>query len=238
MGHKYLLFFRFFPIVEDEEIRMEKTVSELLDENPLLRSCRIRQEEAVLVSLQRGQTITDTYQGKNQVCLIVKGTISVFSHSEDGCEMLLTQQHQGDLFGVSNLFLESNLETTLRSKTNSTLLLVAKETVRTHLLADMKAMEGYARFCNEKIQFLLGRLEALTPHSAKARLMSHFLANEKEGIVTIPNKDGLSKSLGIGRSSLYREMDNLETSGLIIAKNPKTYAVEVSALQAALGELT
>ncbi|MCI2129235.1 MAG: Crp/Fnr family transcriptional regulator [Sphaerochaeta sp.] len=215
---------------------MDTTVEAMLGANDLLRESGVTAKETQLVSLCRGQTINDQYGGTPQVCLVVKGTISVFSRSEDGHEVLLTVQKQGDLFGVSNLFLKHSLETTLRSKTNATLLLVPKETLRTHLEADMHAMLAYARFCNEKILFLLGRLEALTPRSARSRLIAHLLATSKDCVAAIPNKDALAKSLGIGRSSLYRELAHLECARMITAKDAKTYLVDTAVLQAALSD--
>lgn len=125
-------------------------IRKALDENELLKSCGINVQETVAISLSRGRTITDWYAGKPQVGLVAKGTLSVFSRSEDGHEVLLNIQRQGDIFGISNLFLENSLETTLRGKTNSTLIFISKETLRCHLLSDMNAMQAYARFCNEK----------------------------------------------------------------------------------------
>ncbi|MFA6891316.1 MAG: Crp/Fnr family transcriptional regulator [Sphaerochaetaceae bacterium] len=213
-------------------------IRKALDENELLKSCGINVQETVAISLSRGRTITDWYAGKPQVGLVAKGTLSVFSRSEDGHEVLLNIQRQGDIFGISNLFLENSLETTLRGKTNSTLIFISKETLRCHLLSDMNAMQAYARFCNEKIQFLLGRLEALTPRSARSRLIAHILATSDGGTVSIPNKDALAKSLGIGRSSLYRELENLENLRLITTMTTKSYAIDSVKLQNALGDLT
>ncbi|MFA7117887.1 MAG: Crp/Fnr family transcriptional regulator [Sphaerochaetaceae bacterium] len=217
---------------------MKFDTQQVIDNCQILKACKIKSSEVSLVNLARNEEVGDTINGESQLALIVSGDILVLSKGGDAHEVLLITKKEGDLFGISNLFLENELKTTLRSRTKSTLLFISKDRIRNALRSDRSAMELYVRFCNQKIQFLLKRIESLSPQSARARVVDYLLSNaDPDGHIAFESKETLSKRLGIGRSSLFRELGFLQKQGLVRAIGAKEYAIKKSGLQELLETL-
>lgn len=207
-------------------------------QNWLFRLCRISASEFRMLTLARGERFTDQLDGKPQVALVCEGSIKVTSPAASQKSLLLNQVGTGDLFGVSNLFLETKLATILQARTKTCLALVDKSLVRNRLMESPKAMEAYARFCNEKLQFLLGRLNSLSHPNSHIRLCLYIRDHQKEDRIVLQNKETLKSALGMSRATLFRELANLEKAGILRQESSKIYAVEQTALQHYLEELS
>lgn len=207
-------------------------------QNWLFRLCRISASETRMLTLARGERFSDQLDGKPQVALVCEGSIKVTSPAASQKSLLLNQVGTGDLFGVSNLFLETKLATSLQARTKTCLALVDKRLVRKRLMESPKAMEAYARFCNEKLQFLLGRLNSLSHPNSHIRLCLYIRDHQKEDRIVLQNKETLKSALGMSRATLFRELANLEKAGILRQESSKIYAVEQTALQHYLEELS
>ena len=207
-------------------------------QNWLFRLCRISASEIRMLTLARGERFTDQLDGKPQVALVCEGSIKVTSPAASQKSLLLNQVGTGDLFGVSNLFLETKLATSLQARTKTCLALVDKSLVRNRLMESPKAMEAYARFCNEKLQFLLRRLNSLSHPNSHIRLCLYIRDHQKEDRIVLQNKETLKSALGMSRATLFRELANLEKAGILRQESSKIYAVEQTALQHYLEELS
>lgn len=209
-----------------------------IEDNWLFASCRITAADATVVTLRRGQTATDCLEGMPQVALVLDGAVEACTRSESGAGLVVNRLEAGSLFGVSNLFLTDGLPTTLTGLAKTRLALVPKRLVVERLTHDMDAMVGYARFCNRKLLFLLGRITALSPSSAGGRLAWYLITHEKDGVATLANKEETARALGLGRASLFRTLKEFETAGLIVKRDRKTYAVDTAALRNSMEEHT
>ena len=207
-------------------------------QNWLFSLCHISQAEIHLSTLARGERTSDQLDGKPQVALVCDGSIRVSSGVATGGALLINQVGKGGLFGDSNLFLEASLPTTIQARSKTTLALVDKKLVKMRLLEEPKAMEAYARFCNEKLQFLLGRLNSLSDPSAHRRLCLYIQDHQSQGKVVLRNKQALSSVLGMSRATLFRELSSLEKEGILKQESLKTYAADTAALQTYLEEST
>lgn len=183
-----------------------------------------------MLSLVRGQSVSDQLDARPQVALVCDGSIKVSTGIATGGSILINQLGKGGLFGVCNLFLPSKLPTTIQALSKTTLAMVDKELVRNRLTENPKSMEAYARFCNEKLQFLLGRLNSLSSTSAQSRLCRYIAGHTADGKITLSNKQRLSQALGMSRATLFRELAQLEKQGILKQESLKTYAVDTAAL--------
>ncbi len=200
-------------------------------DNWLFSLCHVAKDEMQEITLSRG----DHFTVRHKVALVCDGKLKVLAkaHKET---LLLNQLSTGDLVGVSNLFLEAEPPTTMVATTKSTLVLVEKDLIAFRLREEPKAMEAYARFCNEKLQFLLGRLYALSSPGARWRLCQFIQSHQVEGIITLSNKQALSKALGLSRATLFRELAVLEEREVLVRKTPKTYRVNTTKLASEMEE--
>ena len=75
--------------------------------------------------------------------------------------------------------------------------------------------ENYVRYLSGRIQFLSGRLDAVSAVGAEGKLAQYLLsADNGTGQVTI-SATQLSARIGIGRATLYRAFETLEGEGAI-----------------------
>ncbi len=70
---------------------------------------------------------------------------------------------------------------------------------------------------------LTRRIEALTAGDSASKLLSYLLEREQAGEVDIQSCAELARRLDIGRASLYRALDSLETSGDIRREGKKIF---------------
>jgi CRP-like cAMP-binding protein len=194
-------------------------MEERFDENWLFALCHLKASETDIVFLSRGETI----DGKGKVCCVEEGTVQVFTCAEDGGKVLVNLLEKGSIFGIYDLFLPPSKQCTiLKSKTKTKLVIVSKERIRKSLREDINSMEQYARFLNQKLQFLLHRIQQLTPSSARHRLVEYLIhTSDADGKVTFSSKEALAKQLGIGRSSLFREFGYLTQKGIARSEDHK-----------------
>ena len=75
---------------------------------------------------------------------------------------------------------------------------------------------AYIRFLSDRIRFLNKRLAELSAPAVEQRLAKYL--SECDGRVS-PNMVALASSLGIGRASLYRMLDDFIRRGLIRKEN-------------------
>lgn len=167
----------------------------------------------IFASFRKGQMI----DADNCVKVIVKGRVDVYSMAVDGTEIQLNTLAEGDICGISNIFSACRVNTILKCSKNTSLILISKEKLQRLFESNPLFAIRYAAFCNDRIQFLLHRIEKLTIQSAKVKL-SEFLYKESEKSHEIhlrSSKEQLAKTLGISRAALFRELADLQTNHLI-----------------------
>ena len=82
---------------------------------------------------------------------------------------------------------------------------------------------GFAAYLSARIRFLTRRIEALTAGDSASKLLSYLLEREQDGKVDIQSCAELARRLDVGRASLYRALDSLETSGDIRREGKKIF---------------
>ena len=88
-----------------------------------------------------------------------------------------------------------------------------------------KTAENYIRLLSSKIEFLNKKIRLLSCKTAQQEVYEFLASNcDENGVVASQNMSALSSSLGIGRSSLYRCIEQLEKQNLI-TKNGKEIKV-------------
>ena len=115
-------------------------------------------------------------------------------------------------------------------------LLLSAPALEQLFAADNAAALGYIRFLSGRICFLNQKLDAFTSSSAEGRIVVWLLENMDDSRVVIPRGySDLSRTLGIGRASLYRCLDGLEAQGALRRQEREIEILRPELLQSRIG---
>ena len=177
----------------------------------LLPPCRVERFED-------HQSLSAFADAERSVGLVVHGRADVWCVASDGTETLMNTIGPGDCFGIAYVYGRTEMQTRVLAIGRCDVAFVSRSTIRTLMLRNMEFAERYHAFCNQKLQFLLGRIALLTAQSCRTRLAAFLLLNRDEkGFVALPGtKDQLARRLSVSRAAVYRELNELQKKGAIL----------------------
>lgn len=154
-----------------------------------------------------------------------------------GRGVVLNTLSAGDSFGVAGLFTENDRYVSdIRAVRPCRVLLLSAPALEQLFAADNAAALGYIRFLSGRICFLNQKLDAFTSSSAEGRIVVWLLENMDDSRVVIPRGySDLSRTLGIGRASLYRCLDGLEAQGALRRQEREIEILRPELLQSRIG---
>lgn len=162
---------------------------------------------------------------KRQLGILIKGSAEVYK-TEAGASLLMSILRPSDVFGMPSVFSENgDFPTEIRAREDCRVLFIEKEELETIFLAFPQTMRNYIGILSDRILYLNRKIDRLSTPSAAGKLKI-FLENtaEKAGSDTFPmplSWTETASSLGLGRTSLYRAVRELEESGYL-QKDGKT----------------
>ncbi len=177
---------------------------------------------------RRDEVIESCENGENRLCVILSGSAVVYS-SDSGRQVVLRTLGRGNMFGVASLFGGSeDYISRVKAKVSCSVLFISETALGQLFESNSRAMYNYIGFLTGRIRFLTGRIACFTAGSAERRLALYISslcseANSNEIVLDVPAVT-LSDILNVGRASLYRAFEKLETDGLI-KKNGKTLTI-------------
>lgn len=179
----------------------------------ILDRCPIR-------SYRKGELIYSRDCFERAVGVLLSGEAEVLK----GRGVVLNTLSAGDSFGVAGLFTENDRYVSdIRAVRPCRVLLLSAPALEQLFAADNAAALGYIRFLSGRICFLNQKLDAFTSSSAEGRIVVWLLENMDDSRVVIPRGySDLSRTLGIGRASLYRCLDGLEAQALCGARSGRS----------------
>ena len=176
-------------------------------------------EESEQLQVDKGAAVYAPGQFYRSLGIVLAGRVEVRREA-----LLMGTLTEGDVFGAAALFTDAgNYPTTLTALTPCRVLLIPQESVR-RLIRECGAFaENYAAYLSGRIQFLSQRLEAVSAPSAEGKLARYLLSAQVDGAVTL-SATQLCQRLGVGRATLYRAFEVLE-SAEAIAREGKTIRI-------------
>ena len=162
----------------------------------------------------------------NKLCIISKGK-AIIKSGEDG--VIIRKLSKNDVFGVAALYDPPKHLTIVKSVTECSVISMTKEFVDFCIKYDSTIAFNYIEFLSKRISFLNSKINAYTAKSAENKLYAYLLQLPRNGdTVFLPtDMSTLAKMIGIGRATLYRAFEKLESSGLIIKNNKNIIINEV-----------
>ena len=110
---------------------------------------------------------------------------------------------------------------------------IPEEQLKRIIAGSLAAAENYIRYLTERICFLNRKITAFTAGSAEARLAVYLsgLPIDSENTLTLPcSLSELADMLNMGRASLYRSLDSMTESGILLRNGKKITLLKPDAL--------
>ena len=165
-------------------------------------------DECCIKSFFPGEAIEDGGIG-----IILGGSLKVMSQSGKS-RLVMRFLSSGEIFGVSALFSDVGYATELYSVADSRVAFFSQSFMEQLMSTDYSVAENYIRFLSGRIRFLNRKIACLAAGTVEESLVLHLLDAGGNSLY-IESFSSLAELIGVGRASLYRALDKLESDGLI-----------------------
>lgn len=171
---------------------------------------------AKLKSFSKGQIIFSPQNQERCIGIIAKGQASVSKGAQN--HLIISKLQAGELFGAVTLFSgKRNFVNTITASTACCVVFFDYDSILELMKREPSVWQNYISYLSDRIYFLNDRIDEFTACNASGKLAMYLeecFKGEDEGKLSV-SMTALSKVLGIGRSSLYRALDELEQSDAI-----------------------
>lgn len=167
------------------------------------------------VKFKSGMSIYECDDYPKAIAVLLKGKAEAFSQSNTALKIFET----GSVFAVSAVFAnEKTYVSRIVAKNDCEVLFIGEERLTELFKEYPKTAVNYISFLSEKIRFLNKKISLFTQDSVESKVYCFLLNRNSEEKL---NMSLLSKTLGIGRTSLYRALNGLEEKNVIVRKDGK-----------------
>ena len=184
------------------------------DENNLMAV--FNDENVFKKKFENGEVIYSPDYEQKLVGIIVEGraTAEPINANE---KVLLRLLSPMDMFGVANLYApDQPFISIIISKGSCSVLFIKASAFCSLIERDKGAMHAYLEFMSKKIIFLNKKISTLTAGSTEKKLALFLAENQDNGKFSQRiSMMAIAETLSLGRASLYRALDSLESQGLI-----------------------
>ena len=191
-------------------------------QNPIFRDADkdcvnryLRDDTMTLKSFAADEAIYSPRESEKRVGLILRGRAVV--NSPSGKERVILKTHgAGNMFGVANLYASDPPPSIITAAEPTDVLFIDGEAFCALIENDKSAMRAYLSFLSGKIIYLNKEISTFTAGSAEKKLAFFLCENQVDGrvVLNVP-MSRLADMLGLGRASLYRALESLESEGFV-----------------------
>lgn len=162
--------------------------------------------------------------------ILLSGKAQIRSADEEKTVILRTVS-AGEIFDAALLFLDSTVPVSrIEAIERCQTLFLSAPLVRELMQLSPAFLDAYLALLAARVQFLNQKIRCFTAGSAERRLALFLAANGGEGATLTVSLTKLADILDIGRASLYRALDKLESEGLIRHDGRRITLVSLDAL--------
>ena len=181
-------------------------------------ACRRLQPLLHPLSFTKGSDLA--LPGERGLMLLLCGRARVAFRGEGG-ERLVKFLEAGHVFGAAGLFSDTVPQAVVIAEEDCQALFVPERVLPEIWEQYPKTAERYIAFLTERVRFLNRRVSALSEPSVDMRLWQYLLQHcEQDGTVRLDRSmSALAKTLGIGRASLYRVLEQMQAEGRLQYKD-------------------
>lgn len=174
----------------------------------------------------RGETICDPATAERALGIVLEGRAEAVAPTRE--RAVLAAFGPGDTFGAAALFGGEGYVSRIRAVTGCTVLLLPEALLRQWFARCLRMAVNYIAFLSGRVRFLNGKIAIFTQDSAQHRLYRWLRANCDEA-GCLPEKLSMTKlaaTLSMGRTSLYRAMEELEEAKLIVRDGKRIEVIQ------------
>lgn len=128
---------------------------------------------------------------------------------------------EGDVFGVAAMFgTDDGYISVITAQSRCLVQFIDEQILEKIFKKYPQTSLNYIKFLSDRVRFLNQKIAQLSSRDSDAKLLCYLRANSDEfGIIEVKNMSNLCRMIGIGRTSLYRSIEDLEKKGLITREN-------------------
>ena len=192
--------------------------------------CRNIEPEICVFSKNDTVLCQESYE--RRLGFVVSGEIEVRREREDGALIPLNNLTDGGSFGILSLFSkDEEFPTEIVAKKASTVLFLTESDVTALIRKSPEVSIKVIEFLAERVAFLNRKLGTFSAASVEDKLKRFIQAEGRRLGNEFPlNCKKTAEKLGVGRASLYRALEHLESIGYI-----KFYDRKINILQETKG---
>lgn len=171
---------------------------------------------------KKGETIYSGASFENALGVLLGGRASAVSDN-----VLKKNFFEGDTFGAAALFGNAKpYISEIIAKSDCVIQFVDEKKLRSLIEKYPVISVNYISFLSEKVRFLNEKISLFTCRGASMKLYRYLVDSADENnTIKIANMTSLARITSIGRTSLYRAMDELADSGMI-ERNGSTITIK------------
>ena len=171
------------------------------------------------VAYQKGEIIYGRDNYERALGILLSGKAEAFAREKSA----LTNFFVGDTFGAAALFGGEEYVSVIRATTDCRVQFLPEKMLRQLFVDYPQTAVNYIAFLSAKVRFLNGKIATYTSAGVSGRLYYWLGANCDEAghLPAGITMTKLAKTLNVGRTSLYRAVEELEKKGLIEKQNGK-----------------
>ncbi len=172
---------------------------------------------------KKGDIIFDENDFSRSLGIITRGSAIVEKVCGDK-RIIMSTLEKSAIFGMPTLFGKGEkFPTVITAEKDCTAVFLSKDWVTAAFAAEPQITENYITLLSDKIRFLTDKIDSLSAKRGTSKLYAYIVdeydKRGENGKVTLKyNMSELSRVLGIGRTTLYRELDELVNENIIIKK--------------------
>lgn len=215
-----------YHLIQKRGIFMTSRDREVFSKNKLFSKFDIDRfkDRMEIVSANKGKTLMTQKHFSRCLALILKGNASVTKIGLNGHKTVINRLSEGDVFGMASLFYEeAEYPSEITAESALRLAVFPKDAVEEAFATSPEFAKAYVTLLSEKILFLNKKISAFSEGDASEKVLRWVLtmANGENEFVLPCSVSKLSQMLGIGRASVYRAFDILQTRGIISREDKK-----------------
>ena len=184
----------------------------------------------VIKKFKKDEIIIQTADTADEISIILSGLVSVRKISESGNIIEIGSKVPGDMIGEAAVFSKAHIyPCELTAEKETEIFTITRQGMLRVLSSNSKALENFLTELSTQTFVLQSRIELLAHHGTAQRLASflNMRSMMNGGTNTIEINGSmmkLSTMLNVSRTTLHREVTELEKRG-IISRNGKTITI-------------
>ncbi|QZY53956.1 Crp/Fnr family transcriptional regulator [Crassaminicella profunda] len=171
-------------------------------------------------SYKENEIIFSPHQLADTMGIILSGSIDIEQLSPSGKIIILKRKNSPDLIAEPSLFSKSKYyPSTVAVYKSAKILLIHKNQLLKLFLIDNDIMLNFLESVSDSMLILKHKISILSLNSIQERIVAfliHAYKNTNSTVITLPfSKKAWAEYINVSRTSLSRELRNLEIEGII-----------------------